>query len=110
MSGKREDVINQFLKDDAKKNALDFVAYLKASEITPQANSDNVFCYQNRTVCSVYVKGADDIASPWMIWFSDDDGDNIGLRSVPADECLKEFAWTHINTCAHFSSNGESCG
>jgi len=106
----REDIINEFLKDDAKKNALDFVAYLRANEIAPPSNSGNIYLYQNRVICKITIKGADDIAAPWMIWFSDGEGDKLGLCSVPEDERLKEFAWAHINTCANFSSNGRDCG
>ena len=107
---KSENAVNQLLTDDAKVNALDFVAYLETNGITPKMGRNETFCYQNKTICSVYIKGADHIASPWLIWLSDIEGDEIGLIDIPVDENLKEFAWKHINTCAHFSSNGESCG
>jgi hypothetical protein len=106
----KEDVIKNFLKNDERENALDFIAFLNANEITPQLNDGNVFWYKNKAVCTIYVKGADDIAAPWMIWFSDEKGDKIGLNDKPIDERLKEFAWSHINTCAFFTSNGASCG
>ena len=90
MSGiKREDAINEFLKGDERKNALDFIAYLGANDITPQLDNKNMFYYQDKFICRVTVKGADIIANPWMVWFSNDEGDKIGLSNVSENECLK---------------------
>ena len=107
----KTDAINKFLTGEEKHNALDFIEFLTANQITTQPNSNNIrdFYYQNKTICCVTVKGAENIANPWMIWLSDAELDAMALNNT-ADESLKQFAWAHMNTCAHFSSNGESCG
>ena len=108
-----EDTINELLTDEAKKNALDFVAYLRANEIAPQGSSGcEVFSFQNKPVCVVFVNGAEEIPGPWTIWHSGydpkyspneipdgEDADKIGLTDISVDEQLKRIAWDHVNIC-----------
>ena len=118
MTEKRiEDRINELLTGDTQKNALDFVSYLRANEITSRGLGEcEVFHYQNKPVCVVFVNGAEHVPGPWTVWHSGydpkyspaeipdgEDGDKVGLIDCSADEQLKKVAWEHINTCG-------SCG
>lgn len=112
MSAKKiEDVICDALKNDTKRNALDFVAYLQAKEI-PLDESENYWevNYKGKNVCSLWVNGSDDIPGPWTIWsaqepdswadWPDDESDR--KYAVPeVDERIKEIAWANVNVCGN---------
>jgi hypothetical protein len=110
MPNKRiEDVINDLLKGDAQKNALDFVAHLRASEI-PLEESENYWevKYQDESVCFLFITGADDAPGPWTVW-SDQapgtwaawpDGEHSGeYVDFPIDGRIWEIAWANVNPC-----------
>jgi hypothetical protein len=112
MSTKRnEEMIQEKLTGETQKNALDFIAFLKANDIQ-QEEPHGVWCYKNKPVCVVYVTGDEQMPGPWTIWHSgynpdyptteipdSEDGDKIGLCDLTVDESLKEVAWAHINIC-----------
>lgn len=108
MSDKRiEDVIRDALYDDARKNALDFVAYLREHEI-PIEESENYWeiKYKNECVCFIWINGADEAPGPWTIWSVQEPdswaawGDH-GYVDVPMDERIKEIAWKNVNVCGN---------
>jgi len=107
---KIENVINDMLKHDAQKHALDFVAHLRASEapeslsITKNNENDEslwlVKC-KDKSVCVIFINGSDDFPGPWTVWI---DGDYIGEHAdSPVDEYVKEAAWANVAPCG-------SCG
>lgn len=110
---KVEDVIKDVLKDDAQKNALDFIAYLRANDI-PVEESDNYWeiKYKDKCVCFIFIDGSDEKPGPWTIWSDQESGtwitwsveDNSSEReNFSVDDHIKELAWANVNFCA-------SCG
>ncbi|MFV0401542.1 MAG: hypothetical protein ACK5LX_13135 [Oscillospiraceae bacterium] len=110
---KIEAVIHDTLKDEAQKNALDFVAHLRANDI-PLEESEGYWevKYQDKCVCFLLITGSDEKPGPWTIWSDQEpgtwafwpDGDS-GREAVdaPVDERIRELAWANVNFCA-------SCG
>ena len=97
---KIEVVINDVLKGDTQKNALEFVAFLTANEMIAGGEHGEVN-YKGEVICYLYIDGSDQIPGPWTIWSDDNDvyeNDNISL-----DEDIRKLAWSHANTCG-------SCG
>ncbi len=108
-----EDIIGTVLTGDAQKNALDFIAFLGANEIS-YTQSDNYLDvhYQGTNVCSVLITGADDVPGPWTIWSDQEpgswitwpsEGNSARREELSVDERTKETVWAHVNYCA-------SCG
>ena len=105
-----EAVINETLKDDTKKNALDFITYLGTDEMS-YTHSD--FCwdvrYKDESVCFIMIGGFEDKQlNHWVIWSDQvpgswanwDDGENNGgYVDFPVDEHIKELAWANVNIC-----------
>ena len=54
-----EEIITNVLNDDAKKNALDFVAFLRANKLSPRWASQNswVVSYKNQRICYIRLSG-----------------------------------------------------
>lgn len=113
MSNKRiEDVISDVLTDDAQKNALNFVAYLRANEI-PFEESENYWevKYKDECVCFLWVSGTDDIPGPWTIWsaqvpgswatWADGEHSSEEFVDIPMDERIREIAWANVNVCGN---------
>ena len=98
MSTEIENVINDLLTGDVQKNAQDFIAYLKANEMTVASEVS----YNGKSICYMHLDGQEGYPSPWTIWT---DGDySWEYEEVPMDEHMKKIAWAHVNTCA-----GENC-
>jgi len=84
--------IQKKLKGDARKNALDFVAFLRENNC--------------EDLCIIVIAKKPVHISPWTIFFNICDFD--GGDSV--SDILKQTAWTHAHVCDHFASNGNRCG
>jgi len=91
------DIIASNMDDQLKRNALDFVAHMKANEM---ATDTNHFTYAGDYICQI-ILFTDNGVPGWIIFMG-------GLDSVlcrkeyqefPADRELKEFAWAHVNRC-----------
>jgi len=104
MSDKRiEDVISSVLTGDTQKNALEFIAHIRAigdaENFSITAHDESGFVISNMGY--MMVNGSDDFPGPWTIWV---EANNLGEHSkTPADENIKEFAWSHVSPCG-------SCG
>ena len=100
-----EEIIAQ-LGGDLQKNALDFIAYLKESGMTPDATHSSAFRYFDKWVCILIIMPIDGKIG-WTIF----DNPLCGREyDLPVDDDLKEFAWKHVNICCHFTSGGKYCG
>ena len=106
-----EELIADVLKGETQKNALDFIAFLKASDI-PFNYADNFLDVhlQGRNVCSVLITGSDEKPGPWTIWSEQEPGTWVtwpdgeqgdACRNVSVDERTKENAWANVNYCAN---------
>ena len=106
MANKRiEDVIQKVLTGDAQKNALDFIAHLRAGDepekFTIVMNDENDESGWSATHLGfIVITGSDDFPGPWTMWL---EANNLGESGAPVDEDVKEFAWTHVSPCG-------SCG
>jgi hypothetical protein len=108
---KIEDDLTAALSGDTLKNALDYVAYLKAGGILPETPDSNVFGYPDGFVCVLCVFPVENVPG-WTIFMGNYDCALCGseYQDYPVDESLKEFAWAHIHSCVNFTSNGKWCG
>lgn len=102
--------LKKHLSGGALKNALDFDAFMRASDMLPEKGWQDAYNYkyQNDLVCILAFPPFWDVTS-WNIYFfpqiSIYDGD---WGDIPADENLKEFVWAHVNKCK--VAIGENCG
>jgi len=90
---KIEDQIKNTLTGDAKKNALDFVSFVRANGFTSNLIYTSAFDYMTHGVGVVCCFGPND----WCIFWGDDD--YFEHEDFPAAEKLKEFAWANVNFC-----------
>ena len=111
---KIEEVINDVLKGDAQKNALDFVAHLRANDV-PLEEADNYWevKYKGECLCYLFINGSDEEPGPWTIWSDQTPGswaswDDYSGKSADetVDKHIKEIAWAHANVCGNC---GGSC-
>ena len=104
-----ENVIRELLTDDAQSNALDFVRYAAANQMTVEGEAPcwNIN-YKAKNVCVLFVSGDKNTPGPWTIWSEDSDYNE--LEGFPIDQQTKEAAWAHANFCSHFKSGGTDCG
>jgi len=96
---KIEDDIKNKLSGDNQKNALDFVAFLRAAGMTNHAEHTSAFEYNGEWVCILIINDGG-----WMMF---DNPLTSKYDDYPLDEDLKEFAWAHVNIC---TSCGGSAG
>lgn len=104
-----EEVICDVLTGNAQKNALDFVAYLRAHEIPiEKAETYWDIQYKGHTVCFLWVDGSCSLPGPWTIWSAQEPGtwatwpekEHSGTHGeVPVDNHTQEVAWANVNFC-----------
>lgn len=106
---KVEDVINEKLKGDAQKNALDFADFLSTSSLTLDPNDDGGGWAVGGTVGNsigyMLINGEPQMPGPWTVWLNSCDFGNS-----TADDELKETAWAHANECAKCHPGWKDCG
>ncbi len=106
---KIEDAINEKLTGDAQRNALDFVAFLRANEISLNSSGDGegwaVGGIVENSVGFMLVNGAEQMPGPWTVWFNSCD-----FGGDPADDELKETAWAYTSKCEHCHAAWKDCG
>ena len=94
---KLEEKIKGALNGDMLKNALDFVAYMKANEMTLNVHT-TVFSYLDKEVCCLTLDGNAHPAGPWSIyWMTFDVYEQDDFK---VDEQLKKFALANIHFCS----------
>ena len=99
---KFEEDIKNALSGDMKKNALDFVAFLKAGGMTHDVHT-NVFSYMGKDVCCVTLDGDSHPCGPWTIYWGD--FDIYEQDHFKIDEQLKEFVLANIHFCSTYKHN-----
>lgn len=95
--------INETLAGEAKRNALDFIAYLRADELLFERClygfwEDKLYWvvkYKDETICQIFVNGYKE--GDWVVW-SDDSGSN-SFFDFSLDEYIKEVAWKNVGYC-----------
>jgi hypothetical protein len=94
-----------------QKIALDFVEYLKDSEMEFVKDNgywkDKIYYlikFNTECVCYIAIKDPDEKDNHWTIW-SDDMGSNWH-EDVPLEKRIKETAWKHIDFCGNCGSCG----
>jgi len=108
-----EQVIRESLVGDAQKNALEFAAFLKESDISCERSTtgywaDKIYfvCnHKDQSVCYISINEHEENA--WYIT-GDDSGDNW-YENVELEEHVKEIAWQNIDICIDYNSC-RSCG
>jgi hypothetical protein len=103
MSKKIEDVINGTLKDNAQRNALDFIVHLRKDEgfsFSKDENDDGRWWvnYKGNFLCEIQIGVSGDAPAGWEMWFY---GDNIGGLDSMVDEDIKKIAWANITLCGN---------
>jgi len=93
LEGKIKDALN----GEMQSNALDFVAYLKANEMTLDIYT-TVFYYMGKEVCCLTLDGNSHPAGPWSIYWGD--FDVYEQDDLKADEQLKKFVLANIHFCS----------
>jgi hypothetical protein len=94
---KLEGKIKRALSGDMLKNALDFVAYMKANEMTLDIVT-TVFSFLGKEVCCLTLDGNSHPAGPWSIYWME--YDIYEQDDFKVDEQLKKFALDHIHFCS----------
>jgi len=102
-----EDVINDVLKDDAKINALDFIAHLrvieKSGNISITINDEKDESGWNVSNAGfITIAGADDFPGSWGMWVGSDN--IIEYSDFQIDEHIKEITWAHVAPCGNCNS------
>ena len=96
---KIEDVINEKLKGDAQKNALDFVTHLRANEIALD-DSDNYFwnaSYKSKGLCVINIAIYEDHSS--LDIFINELPEAWECGDYPADERTRAIIWANVRPC-----------
>jgi len=112
---KIEDSINEVLTGEARANALDFVAFLRANKMNPAWSATNAWAanYKGKRVCWVRIHGGADYhglePNEWHICFH---GEFIGeYADVISADGFKKLADAHIKyctTCAGYCPRGKA--
>lgn len=117
---KIENVISTLLTDDARKNALDFIAHLRAEGI-PIEESENYWeiSYRDESVCFLWINGSNEMPGPWTIWSAQvpgawafwEDGEAGGsYGDFPIEDEMRKIAWANINVCGNCGGCGKNGG
>ena len=101
MSKSIDDIVNDTLRNDAQKNAIDFIAYLRGDEGFSFSKDDNDdgrwwINYRDIFVCEIQIETSGDAHEKWDVWFY---GDCIGRHDSPVDDTIKEIAWANMTLC-----------
>jgi hypothetical protein len=102
-----ENFIGEVLTGGDQKNALEFIAYLKASEMIFERGKGYwegklhwIITYKDESVCYILIGSEEKPGpGPWIVW-SDDSGTN-SFKDFPLDEHMKEIAWKNIDICVN---------
>ena len=103
-----EECICEILTEDAQKNALGFVAYLRANQLVFERGkgywADKFYWMikcKDAYVCFVLINNAQDEteAQGWTIWL--DGSGTDWFAGAMQDARTKQIAWEHVDICAN---------
>jgi len=104
-----ENVINLILNNDAQKNALNFVKYLRSNDMEFdrgkgywEDKSYWMIKYKGKYVCFILIGGDEEKDSSWTIW-SDDSG-SVWFEGYSLNEYTKKIAHANIDFCGNCGS------
>ena len=86
-----EEQIKNKLSGDMQKNALDFIAYMKAAGMTTHDTYSTAFEYNGKWVCILIIG-----KNNWTIY---DNPLTKHYDDFPVDESMKEFVCAHVRKC-----------
>jgi len=87
-----ENLITEKLTGDMQKNALDFVAYMRAAGMENDEANSSAFNYKGQWVCILIIDEGN-----WTIY---DNPLTKHYDDYPVDAKLKQFAWANVHICA----------
>ena len=97
---KIEAALREALSGDALKNALEFMAFLRANNMLA-GGAHGEISYKGECICYMHIDGSSQKPGPWTIWT---EGDYSAEQEWnPTNAHLKEIAWANVNICT-------SCG
>lgn len=106
-----EDAITERLTDDAQKNALAFVAFLRANNVSFDSGEEGngegwaVGGTVGDSIGYMMVNGEEKMPGPWTFWFNACD-----FGEEPAEDALKESVWAHVSPCGQCHPGWADCG
>ena len=104
-----ENKIGDVLTGETQRGALDFVAFLRANDISPECHESGdgwSVMYAGESIGFILVNGAQEMPGPWTVWFNSCE---FG-EDCAADDAVKQTAWEHASICGHFETGGKVCG
>ena len=111
-----EETMNLILSGDTLKNAIDFVAFLRANEFQMEYNPDEnaeskwtgaIGGIVGDSIGYMYVNSGTNFPDPWTIWLNEYDFYDNGSAE---DDVLQNFLWENVNKCSRCNPNWENCG
>ena len=102
-----EDIINEVLAGEMRKDALDFAAFLHANDFQMEFNPNEyekgkwtgaIGGVVGDSIAYMLIHPGTESLSPWVIWQNDCDFD---YDSSPTSEMLKKFIWNNLNQCGN---------
>lgn len=110
MTKQIEEYIKENLIGEAQTTALEFVAFLRSSNIEFYKDNDSCWKdkiyywlkFKNECVAFIAIKDPDEPENLWTVW-SDD---SKAFETDIIDDKIKNTAWKHIDFCGHCGSCG----
>lgn len=110
MAKEIEDYIRENLTEEAQATALEFIGYVRSSDIELYKDNgpywkDKIYYwlrFKGECIAYIAVKNPDEPQNLWTVW-SDD---SIAFRDGSIDEETKNSAWQHIDFCCRCGSCG----
>ena len=110
-----EEIMNLVLSGETLKNAIDFVAFLRANDLqieyNPDENAENKWTgaiggVVGNSIGYMYINSGTNFPDPWTIWLNEYDFDD----NDSAEDEIKNFLWENVNICSRCNPNWENCG
>jgi len=110
-----ENVIDEFLVGNARKNALEFTQYLRSNEMLFEREKgyweDKYYWgikYNDEYVCFILINNEEKTdPESWTIWSDDSCANTFGDSST--DEKVKEIIWKHVVVCDNIDRCFDGC-
>ena len=109
------DIINEAFTSEMRKNALDFVEFLRENEFQTEFNPNEyekgkwtgaIGGVVGDSIAYMLIHPNTEFPSPWTIWLNKYDFNEDG--SVDNEE-LKKFIWENLNYCAKCNPDWNKC-